>query len=721
MSRLLSTFFILLALVVGTVGVASTVYAQDAYGNNDGVFPGVTNGCDPYYGCDPSTIPAAQTPAASTPAAQAANAAGAVAASNGQAAAPKSSLEDGYDSVMMMIMGLFAWLVGAAALTLDYAMFYTVVNMGSYVKNLSAIGVTWQILRDIGNIMLIFGFLAVGITTILNVDWYGSGTKMLPKMLMAAVFLNFSLFITEAIIDTGNLFATQFYTQINGNSALNSPSMPGNWTELSNLGQQQGISSKIMNQLGLQTIYSGNDAKKFKSGTPWYIGFMGILLFIVTAFVLFSLAFVLIARFVVLIFLIILAPVGFAGLAVPQLAARAKSWWDKLFEQTVTAPILLLMLYIALRVITDAKFLTGFGISTSPGGASTGFVEGGDIAGFAGFLLSFIVAMGLLILVVIQSKNLSAFGANAVMNTAKSGLNLVKSGAMGSVRFAGRSALGVGGWTANRTAGRLSHSLSQMTMRSGFGQTQAGRLVATGLAKGGKGFNEAKEKSAKTHEEYKKSVAGALDAAHAPAIADARLRREKASTASEESIKTATVGRDAAVKEAKPLIDEVKRLEDIIKSKGKFDPERIVAERDLVAAKAKADSASTKVSAAEDTLKEASAPLTAAQKEEEVATKALATAKKAAAIAYGESARVALSENPLTWVISGPGGSAAGNKIIQDTLKKMGDTEKAIDMLKKAFEKETKAAEKSAGTSEKLNEAKGDLKEKTEKETEANP
>jgi hypothetical protein len=291
--------------------------------------------------------------------------------------------------------------------------------MGTYVSKLSAIGVTWRILRDIGNILLIFGFLAVGITTILNVDWYGGGKKMLPMMLVAAVFLNFSLFISEAIIDTGNLFATQFYTQINGGTPAGTKSFDSGFSLRTS---NEGISDKIMSQLGLQSIYNGarTNTEVFKAGNSWIIGFMGIILFIITAFVMFSLAFILIARFVILIFLIILAPVGFAGLAVPQLAKRANQWWEKLFEQTVTAPILMLMLYIALAVITDAQFLTGFGVSKNPD-AWFGFLKAtgfDNLPGFAGVILSFLVAMGLLILVVIQSKNLSAFGAKQAMGIA---------------------------------------------------------------------------------------------------------------------------------------------------------------------------------------------------------------------------------------------------------------------------------------------------------------
>ncbi|MFZ2167720.1 MAG: hypothetical protein WAV50_02505 [Minisyncoccia bacterium] len=360
----------------------------------------------------------------------------------------KGSVDSAYNGIMQKIMELFAWLVGVAALTLDYAVYYTVVHMGSYVQKLTAIGVSWRILRDIGNIMLIFGFLAIGISTILNTERLGWGKKMLPMLMVAAVFLNFSLFFTEAIIDAGNLFATQFYTQINGGKL---PQTNGAGLILATDGAvlgtaNEGISNKLMAQLGLQTIYGNGtvNTKIFEAGNPWLIGFLGILLFIITAFVLFSLAFILIARFVMLIFLIILAPVGFAGLAIPQLRGMAGRWWDKLFEQTITAPVLLLLLYVALAVITDAQFLTGFGTGSS--GAATGFVEGLNLPGFAGFVLSFLVAMGLLLLVTISAKSLSAAGAGKATKLAG---GLTGALSFGAISLAGRGTLGTAGYLLN--------------------------------------------------------------------------------------------------------------------------------------------------------------------------------------------------------------------------------------------------------------------------------
>jgi len=450
MKRFFSLSFITLALLISAVGAAPTALAENHTVEDQLAANEVA---EPYTGDNYPTDNGASVM-------NDINAANAISQASDKPAPKEGDPNSPYNSVMQKILELFAWLLGVSAITLNYAVYYTVVVMGAYVKNLSAIGVTWTILRDIGNIFLIFGFLAVGVTTILNVDWYGKGTKMLPMMFIAAVFLNFSLFFTEAIIDTGNIFATQFYKQINNGNFPNPPALT-----LASV-TEEGISNKIMNQLGLQTIYGNGTVNPaiYKANSPWLIGFMGILLFIVTAFVFFTLSFILVARFVILIFLIILAPIGFAGLAVPMLAKRAGQWWDKLFEQTITAPILLLMLYVALRVITDVQFISGFGPAGAlANGASTGFVGNANLGGFGSFVLSFVVAMGLLLAVVIQSKNLSAFGASWASKTA------------GALTF------GAVGWASRRTVGRLATASASRFRDSKYARSNIGRLFAGGL------------------------------------------------------------------------------------------------------------------------------------------------------------------------------------------------------------------------------------------------
>jgi hypothetical protein len=404
---------------------------------------------------------------------------------------------DWLDQLMGKIMSLFAWLLGIAAITLDNAMYYTVVHMGSYINGLSAVGVAWRILRDVGNIVLVFGFIALGITVILDVGWYGGASKMLPVLLIAAVFLNFSLFIAEAVIDTGNLFATEFYTQINGGV----PATPQDYTGKAI--SDEGISTAVMNQLGLQSIYGGavgaSDGNNaiLQSGHPFLIGFMAILLFMIAAFVFFSLAFVLIARFVFLLFLIIIAPIGFAGLAVPKLEGTANWWWGELFGQTITAPAMLLMLYVALAVITDSSFLTGF---TSSGATNTAASDaaqtawtswlvnntGTNLGGLASAILSFIVAMGLLMAVTMLSKKMGAWGGATATKWGSAlsfGLTARAVGATsGTLGLAGRSSLG-----------RASNAAAARWRNSAWGRSPlVGRWVGSALDAGAKSSYDAR-------------------------------------------------------------------------------------------------------------------------------------------------------------------------------------------------------------------------------------
>ncbi|MHB8710240.1 MAG: hypothetical protein ACYC6X_01645 [Minisyncoccota bacterium] len=359
---------------------------------------------------------------------------------------------DQFSSVMTWIATLFAWLVGVAALTLDYTVYYTIVTMGNYVSHLTAIGVAWRVMRDVGNIMLIFGFLAAGISIILNVDLYG-WRKMLPKLLIVAVLLNFSLFLSEAVIDVGNLVATQFYTQINGGS-LPTPASISQTTV-----KTEGISNAIMSQLGLATIYPTNNPNAFTDNHAWLIGFMSIILFVITAFVMFSLAFILIARFVYLVFLIIVSPLRVAGFGIPMLEKASQKWLSDLLQQTFIAPVLLLLLYVALAVITDAHFLTGFNAT----GDWLGYINNDNLTGFGSIILSFFIAMGLLLYITYKAKDLGAVGA------------------VGATKLAGKLTFGATAWAGRTTVGWGSHKAAKYLRGTAFGRVP---LVGTGLVKG---------------------------------------------------------------------------------------------------------------------------------------------------------------------------------------------------------------------------------------------
>ncbi len=619
---------------------------------------------------------------------------------------PPSPSPSSYNTIMILVMNLFAWLLGVAAITLDNAVYYTVITMGNYVNNLTAVGIAWSILRDIGNIVLIFGFLAIGIATILDVNWYGNRTKMLPILLIAAIFLNFSLFISEAIIDAGNLFATEFYTQINGGN----PPQPLNPLNPAAV-HTEGISNKIMSQLGLQSIY-GNSGQVntaiFQAGNTWVIGFMGILLFMIAAFVMFSLAYILIARFVALIFLIIIAPIGFAGLAVPKLSSSASKWWKMLIDQTITAPVLLLLLYVALRVITDQTFLTGFCLPSSGSGNPTctpnwtGFASG-NFNGFASMMLSFIVAMGLLLAVVIFSRSMSAFGASW------------------ATKAAGAATFGATAWGANRTIGRGAYYLRRRALQSetfnkvdaatgrvtsrvlgsaatatydvraskAFKNIPYGGIAAGEAAKGG--FVGARKRSIEAHEQAAKDI----KEAHEERIARTTQThegtveaRKEAEKAHEQAVKEANDTRERVTQSEKAEVERLTKLADDNRNKGIFDPK---VANDLKAAQEKLAESERKLAPtiaalakAAETLKNAKDAEIKAEKEKTEAVASVNANKRA----YAEGLN-----HPIGWVVNGPGSGAAAQKI-RASLKEKGYKEKLEELVRAQVKEEDKMKEK---------------------------
>ena len=624
-----------------------------------------------------------------------------------------SGLTEMLNGVMSWILSIFAWLLGIAMVTLDNTVYYTVVKMGAYVQQLSAIGITWSILRDIGNIALIFGFLAVGITTILDVDWYGGGTKFLPGLVIAAVFLNFSLFMTEAVIDTGNLFATQFYTQINGGVSAGTKVVGASVSLSGGVATQEAISSKIMNTLKLQTLYGAARTNNIllRGTNIVFISLMGIGLFLVASFVMFSLAFILIARFIALIFLIILAPVGFAGLAIPMLKNQAKKWWDMLFEQTITAPILLLLLYIALRVITDSQFLSFGGVTSD----YVGFIPNADgsidkLPNLASAILTFAVAMGLLFAVTLSAKKLSAFGSSWATSTA----GKLTFGATG---LALRSTVGAGLYGASRAArGRLGGGKFERMVAGGLDRGANARfdlrnirtfggLSAAGVdaGKGSEhGYKERRENAIKGHKEYAKSVNEAIDERSAGAVAAAALRTHEAQRVADEA-------KERKEAEIQPLQEQVKNIESELKRLEKERTENDDSRLDGAIAQAR-----TNLKAAEDKVKNKQGEVTkfenaaknAKIEEENLGTK-ISNEKKDAQLKYADSIKGSFAG----WLMFGPGGTSAVHGIVKDALKKKDKMRQIEEIIKEgAEEKPEKGGKKETGSEPERKEEKSEEK-----------
>ncbi|MDB5189691.1 MAG: hypothetical protein JWN49_17 [Parcubacteria group bacterium] len=362
------------------------------------------------------------------------------------------------------ILLISSFLLGIAGVLFNLVVVKTVFQFSSLIGNAPGLLLAWGILRDIGNMILLFGFIFMGLATILDLHTY-TAKKALPQLIIFAVLMNFSLFAAEAIIDTSNVFSTILYSQANnspcafggtlnatktaGVSSGNSGDANINASEDSINGCiNDGIAGSIMQASGLSTIFSARNTLDISLSV-----YIGLSLFaIIGAVVMFAASIMLVIRALTLTFLMVLAPLGFAGMAVPMLQKMAGKWWNMLIHQAFFAPILLLLIFVSLKV-SEAFSATG-GTAGLAGALSDPNVT------TMGIILVFTLIMGFLIASLVAAKSFGAMGADFAIKTA------------GNVGF------GVTGWAGRATGGRASAWTARKVRESRIGSTEWGRRLA---------------------------------------------------------------------------------------------------------------------------------------------------------------------------------------------------------------------------------------------------
>ncbi len=348
--------------------------------------------------------------------------------------------------VSFLILTISSFLLYLAGILFNWAVAFLVFNFATTLGNSSGMLLAWGILRDFGNIILLFGFVYMGIQTILNLHHYNVG-KTLSRLVIFAILLNFSLFISEAIIDTSNVLASTLYNQTSF-CGIEDMECLINSGVASHILQRAGIASALgfggQNQeavAGLQAgVGDGGKGNYLTNPIGETLKFLGLAILVTTAaVVLFAGAFLLISRAIFLAFLMVVSPIGFAGMAVPWLEKIAKDWWDALIKQSLFAPVFLLLLFVGLKVLEGLDTLRGGGLGsaiTAKGGLDTGPI------------LLFMLVIGFMIAALLAAKKFGIYGAEAVTKTG--------TGIIGHA--AGAATFGAMGWAARRTIGSASQA-----------------------------------------------------------------------------------------------------------------------------------------------------------------------------------------------------------------------------------------------------------------------
>ncbi len=264
----------------------------------------------------------------------------------------------GPNAFEQIIGSMVAWFLYYIAVGLGYIMMLITKVMliiavfNSFLKQ-PAVQVGWTITRDIcNNFFIIFMMiLAAGIT--LNMKGYAWRT-MLPKILIFAVLINFSMTITGVLIDVSQVlmltFASPLATTQGYNIIISAFGLPDAYSMTKVIEQWKDGSNGLLNNSNGVGFFDIVAALLF-----------AIIVTIVAIVVITCITVILVYRIVMLMFLVILSPLYFLSQAsnVSALGKVAGEWTGKLSNMLIVGPAMMFFLYLSFMTMAAVNNLNG--------------------------------------------------------------------------------------------------------------------------------------------------------------------------------------------------------------------------------------------------------------------------------------------------------------------------------------------------------------------------
>lgn len=362
----------------------------------------------------------------------------------------------------------------------DYMIFATLSGelfKGNFVTQ------AWGIVRDLSNLFFILILLYIAFQVILNLAHH-EVKKMISRVVIVALLINFSMFFTGIVIDSSNILALVFYNKMKVTyTDAQGQEVPRPDTAV---GAEKGISGNLASKFNLTNMISKetieaaslpppgvSDAEKGQPSVSLIllILIIGAVVMYFAAYVFFVAGFSFLGRLVELWVLIIASPFAFMSSTIHQLEG-IKDWgWKNWLHRLLTASFMASAFMFFLYFITLLMEVGANDLLTPK-----------DNTTLIGLLLSFVLPTLLILILLLKSVKLAKASAGQLGETvAKWGGQLagVAGGLALGAATGGASMLATG--TLGKVAGKVagSESLKGATEEKGMKGWAARKFLKT--------------------------------------------------------------------------------------------------------------------------------------------------------------------------------------------------------------------------------------------------
>ncbi len=251
------------------------------------------------------------------------------------------------------------------AITVFFLEFFIEIASYNGFSTAPPVIIGWFMIRDLANMFFVIMLLVIAFGTILGLEQY-EWKKTLVKLILAAIFINFSKLIAQVIIDAAHVFTITFLNAIAATAG-------GNLISMFNLDDL------------LKILPDGSENPASLRLDIFAASVMVAIFGILTMFIMGAYLLILLIRMVVLWVLIILSPLAYIMSVLPQTKSYAQEYWSTFINHVIVAPMIVFFLWLSFAAFGSGNIASQIGIDPSDFGSSatqalqTDFV--GDVKG----------------------------------------------------------------------------------------------------------------------------------------------------------------------------------------------------------------------------------------------------------------------------------------------------------------------------------------------------
>lgn len=300
-------------------------------------------------------------------------------------------------AILQSIFSILFWLA---------SMLFEIAFRLSGFTTAGVVQVGWRLTRDLVNMFFVLALLFIAFAMILHQEQFGA-KKMLPRLIIVALLINFSLPLCGVVIDASQVITDFFVNETLGGGTI-SEQLAGilHVQQISELNPEANIPEKLATGTGglIMVIFSI---------------FLGILLLLAATVAIGLGAFFLISRLIAIWILLILAPLAwFAWIFPGKLGGYAKEWWEEFLKWVFFAPIYTFFIWLAIKAGQAGAFSGIINQEIQNIVAAKGFTStvGVMLVSSPVLFLQFILIIGILFYGLKTALKTGAAGAKTVMD-----------------------------------------------------------------------------------------------------------------------------------------------------------------------------------------------------------------------------------------------------------------------------------------------------------------